>query len=303
MKNDKILKKLNKVSPDKNTGIGIRGARDRKSDTSLAGRRTFDTMSFGHNPFEVPRRKSFLPFLFLAAAILLLSLIIYFVVYLNTYYKSDDVAQAALISDEAVLVVESSYGISFLPKSGIGELGFVFYPGGKVEHEAYAVLARKLAENDIVACIVEMPFRLAVLNANGVKAVFPEYQNVKKWYLGGHSLGGAMAAEYIRKNPDDHGIKGLILLAAYGTKDISASKLPTLSIYGSQDQVLNMKNYHAGKAFLPEGYREVVIEGGNHAQFGNYGIQKGDGLPAISKDKQMDLTVNAILEFIKETSK
>lgn len=303
MKNDKILKKLNKVSPDKSTGISIRGVRERKSDTSLAGRRTFDTMSFGHNPFEVPKRKSFLPFFLIGFAILFIALIIYGVVYLNTYYKADDLAQAALLSDEAVLVVETDSGISFLPKSGIGELGFIFYPGGKVEHEAYAVLAKELAQEGIVACLVEMPFRLAVFNSNGAKPFFSEYKDVKKWYLGGHSLGGAMAAEYVRKNPDNHGLQGLILLAAYATKDIRSSKLPTLSIYGTKDEVLSMKNYDAGKEFLPEGSMEVVIEGGNHAQFANYGIQKGDGLPLISAQKQMDLTLQSILDFIEKTSK
>lgn len=300
MKDDKILKKLNKVSPNKGVGGGIRGSREAKSDTSLAGRRTFDTMSFGHNPFEEPKAKSYLPFFLLGLVILLVSGLIYVLVYLNTYYKADDLARAALISDENILVDETDFGVSFLPKSGIGDFGFIFYPGGKVEHEAYSLLAKGLAEEGIVSCIVKMPFRLAVLKPEAAKEVFAEYKSVKHWYLGGHSLGGAMVAQYIDKNPELHNVEGLIFLAAYATKDIKGSQLPVLSIYGTMDQVLNMKNYEEGKQFLPEGYVELILEGANHGQFGNYGFQKGDGFPGISAQQQMDMTIDAIVDFIKK---
>jgi hypothetical protein len=41
-----------------------------------------------------------------------------------------------------------------------------------------------------------------------------------------------------------------------------------------------------------------VIEGGNHAGFGNYGAQAGDGTSSIGNDAQQAVAAQAILDFI-----
>ena len=114
--------------------------------------------------------------------------------------------------------------------------------------------------------------------------------------VGGHSLGGAMAASYLSEHTED--FEGLILLCAYSTADLSDSDIDVLSVYGSEDGVLNMENYEANKVNLPEGYTEVVIEGGCHAYFGAYGAQDGDGEPSISAEQQWEMTAQAIAEFV-----
>ena len=115
------------------------------------------------------------------------------------------------------------------------------------------------------------------------------------WYIGGHSLGGAMAASYAANHSEQ--LTGVILFAAYPTKMLDAS-LTEISIYGSEDGVLNMQNVGAGKAYAPDAFYEYVIEGGNHAQFGNYGKQKGDGEAAISAQEQQRRTVDFILNAL-----
>ena len=129
--------------------------------------------------------------------------------------------------------------------------------------------------------------------AEGIQAQYPEIEN---WYIGGHSLGGAMAASYVSDHADKY--NGLILLGSYSTADLSNSNLNILSIYGSEDKILNQEKYSDNKSNLPNDFTEIIIEGGNHAQFGMYGIQEGDGIPTISNSKQIELTATYIINNI-----
>lgn len=106
-----------------------------------------------------------------------------------------------------------------------------------------------------------------------------------------------MAAEYASQNADC--LQGLIFLASYSTKDLSDTQLKVLSLYGSEDQVLNKDKVVQGRELMPETYVEHEIAGGNHAQFGDYGAQKGDGTAAISAEEQQQETVRQILTFIQ----
>ena len=72
----------------------------------------------------------------------------------------------------------------------------------------------------------------------------------------------------------------------------------TLELYGSRDGVLNLRMRSFADRFLPEDAEVEVIEGGNHAQFGSYGIQKGDGTADITADEQQNVTARKILEMM-----
>ncbi len=170
--------------------------------------------------------------------------------------------------------------------------GFVFYPGGLVSYESYLPLMIKCAKKGIACFIIEMPSDFAILDMYAANRVLKRYTDISDWYLGGHSLGGAMAANYISSHTDEY--KGLILLAAYSTQDISSSNLKVLCVYGSNDGVLNKDKYEKYKSNLPSNYVELVIEGGNHAQFGNYGSQSGDGDATITASEQQEKTALAI---------
>jgi pimeloyl-ACP methyl ester carboxylesterase len=136
-----------------------------------------------------------------------------------------------------------------------------------------------------------MPFNLAVFDINAAEEVYPRFSDIDTWYIGGHSLGGAMASSYA--DGASKKLAGIILLGAYS---VGEESIPTLAIYGSQDQVLD-------KSKLNPSQLQFMIEGGNHANFGNYGNQKGDGVASISREEQQQKTVDSILNFMTDTSK
>ena len=172
------------------------------------------------------------------------------------------------------------------------EKALIFYPGAKVATEAYAPLMYQLAESGIDCFLVDMLFHMAFFGMNRAEEIMQEY-NYEAWYLGGHSLGGAMAANFAADYVEDHtdGIRGLLLLAAYPTKDLSTSDMSVVTIcLQSMDKIV------AGRELMPQDYKEVCIEGGNHAQFGSYGAQKGDGTAAIPAEEQWARTVEVFIE-------
>lgn len=179
------------------------------------------------------------------------------------------------------------------------ERGLIFYPGGLVEYESYFPLLLHCAENGITCYIVEMPLNLAFMNKKAGEKIVALHPEIKHWYMAGHSLGGAFAAEFISKHTAS--FDGLILLAAYSTNDLSASGLRVLSIYGSNDKVLQMDKYQDNKKNLPpvgKGLTEIIIDGGNHAGFASYGPQKGDGEADISAEEQQSKTAEEICSWI-----
>ena len=185
----------------------------------------------------------------------------------------------------------------FLPEGEI-KAGFIFYPGGKVDYAAYTPLMAECANKGILCVVVEMPFNLAVFGLTKGMNVIEEFPEVENWYIGGHSLGGSMAANCASTYPDS--FKGVVLLAAYSTADIT--NFPVLSVYGKNDKVMEMSNYDKYRENLPSDYSdkfiEKVIAGGNHAYFGMYGEQKGDGEAAIENSEQIRLTSLEIINFI-----
>ena len=216
-------------------------------------------------------------------------------VYISIYYKPLPTMSEDFPCSELVTVEDNEDFTAFVP-NGKATLGFVFYPGGKVDDEAYHPLLQTLAEYGILSAVAKMPFRLAVLDQNAADEVCESYPDIENWYIGGHSLGGAMAASHLAKN--EEGFKGLVLLGAYSTKDLSHTDAKVLSIYGSNDGVMNRKKYEKGLSYMPKSFSEYVIDGGNHAYFGAYGEQRGDGKSTVSNAEQILLTATEIYLFI-----
>ncbi|AZK48654.1 alpha/beta hydrolase [Paenibacillus lentus] len=224
---------------------------------------------------------------------LLLLVIGAFYMYTLDYYRADEAAVQAIASQEnSVDSLEKMW--VFYPEQGqSSDSALIFYPGGKVEAAAYAPLLKQLSQQGITCVLLKMPFNLAVFDMNAADRVFEQLplSEVKHWYIGGHSLGGAMASSYASKHVDK--LEGMILLGAYS---VGATELPTLAIYGSEDMIMD-------SAKLDNTPNQHVIEGGNHAYFGNYGEQKGDGLATITREEQQRQTVEEIIDFILDEEK
>ena len=224
-----------------------------------------------------------------------LAIVIGCAVYVGNYYRVDNEAVAEFLSSEMKTAVLSTDGDGHIiaTPSEI-KAGLIFYPVGKVAAEAYVPLMVALAERGILCVLTPMPYNLAVLDVNAAKGVQDKFPEVESWYIGGHSLGGSMAASYLSDNTDD--FDGLILLGSYSTKDVSDCRV--ITILGSEDEVTNMKKYEKYKVNIPLGCEEVLITGGNHAYFGMYGEQKGDGRATITPAEQIIRTAGRIAGFI-----
>ena len=236
-------------------------------------------------------------FIITSSIVLVLAIIIgACAIYLGDYYRADEGAIAVFNADESITVSVSDNGnVIFEPQNATR--GFIFYPGGKVEHHAYEPLLAELAREGVLCVIVKMPFNLAVFDVNAADGIQEQYPEIEDWYIGGHSLGGSMAASYLKKNAENY--KGLVLLGSYSTANLSETDLKVLSIYGSEDQVMNREKYGENQSNLPDGFTEIVIDGGCHACFGMYGAQDGDGTPTISNREQIALTAEYIIEMMK----
>ena len=220
----------------------------------------------------------------MAAGLLLLAVLGAGYTYLNAGYTADETALAAMAPGEGITVTLPTEDLVIF---GAEEpsAGLIFYPGGKVEHLAYAPLLRALAREGITCVLTEMPFDLAVLDMDAAEKARAQLPEIERWYIGGHSLGGAMAAACAAEHLADY--EGVILLAAYSTKDLNHSDLKVISLYGNKDTVLDMDKYREYRTNLPTDTVEAVLEGGNHAQFGSYGPQEGDGTATVLPEEQI----------------
>lgn len=214
------------------------------------------------------------------------------IVYFSIYYHPDNSAKDYLRSSGSVEVKQNDEGYCF---DGPGnENAIAFFPGAKVDEKAYAPLMFKLAEAGVDCYLIAPPLNMAMADGNAPDKLMSEH-DYDHWYIMGHSLGGAVAANYCSEKPDN--ADGVILLAAYPTEKIP-DRVRLLSIYGTKDNCLEIDVYKESKVNWPKDSIEVVIEGGNHSGFGNYGAQRGDGEADITADEQQTKTVNEIIKFL-----
>ena len=236
---------------------------------------------------QMPRRKKRL----LAGGIVLLVLAVLagtFFWYVSDYYPADEIALEVLAQDSTVTVQDD---LTILSPSYPTDTAIIFYPGAKVEAAAYLPLLDQLRQTGLTCILVEMPFHLAIFDVNAAEDVMSQFPDIQHWYIAGHSMGGAMASQFASEHPDE--VDGLILLGAYLYGNYPPSD--TLTIYGSLNQSVEDKIDYTENV--------IEIEGGNHAQFGNYGPQEGDLPATISVEEQQAQTVEAISDFIAQRQK
>jgi hypothetical protein len=207
-------------------------------------------------------------------------------------------ALIALQSDSEVTVTTEPW-LVFQPTNQVPTTGLIIYPGGRVDPRAYAPIAHSIAAQGYLVVIVPMPLNLAVFGANRAESVIQSYPDIQNWVIGGHSLGGSMAALYADKHRDQ--INGLVLWASYpaSSNDLSDSNTKVISIFGTQDGLATKDKIDASRVLLPADTTWVPIEGGNHGQFGWYGDQPGDNPATISRQDQQSQIIQATLDFLK----
>lgn len=209
-----------------------------------------------------------------------------FLLYAADFYKADEVALEVMESDSTLRVQDNFIVVSpELPS----DTALIFYPGAKVEYLAYVPILEKIRQNCGITCIlVKMPFNMAIFDANAADTIMDQFPDITNWYIGGHSMGGAMASDYASKNQEK--VIGLILLGAYIYGNYPDEN--TLTVYGSFNTSVEERITYTENI--------VVIDGGNHAQIGNYGKQAGDPDATISSEEQQRIAVEAVRKFIED---
>lgn len=232
----------------------------------------------------VAKKKNRLKRLLLVTLLLLVLLTGGFFWYVSDYYRAEDLAVTVLFQGDNIVQQDN---LTILSPSAPSSTALIFYPGAKVEAIAYLPLLDQIRRTGVTCILVDMPFHMAIFDSDAAQDMMDQFPDVEHWYLAGHSMGGAMASQFASKHPQQ--VDGLILLGAYLYGDYPVEQ--TLTVYGSLNQSVEDK--------LDYTENVVEIQGGNHAQFGNYGPPKGD-LPAdISSQEQQKQTVTAIQDFLE----
>jgi hypothetical protein len=238
---------------------------------------------------------------FIWGSLLVFLVIATFYIYLNAVtYQPSEQALTAFQSDKQVQVTEVKDGYKF--EAVIGESkepNIIFYPGGLVEPVSYSPLARELAKAGHRVYIADMPLNLAIFGQNKADSFLREFPE-ESFVIGGHSLGGVFAARYALEHTEK--FKGVFFFASYADEggSIKDTELSVLQITGSNDAVLNYDKWESSKSNLPSNTTYITIDGGNHGQFGSYGMQDHDKEPTISESTQIEKTVMAMKDWFSQ---
>lgn len=217
-------------------------------------------------------------------------------IYISDYYRSSHSLEEYIKQSSTTITEENA--LITIEGNNDTETGIIFYPGGKVEYTAYIKLLEPLAKAGYTCYIPKMPANLAVFGKNKAEDIMSANKDIHIWYLAGHSLGGAMASAYAAEHSDE--LKGIIFLGSYPAYDLSKTNLDMLSIKGSEDGVLDKEKYNEAKSYAPQSVIYEILEGGNHAHFGDYGDQTGDGVAATTAETQQKQTIQSIEKFITQ---
>jgi len=229
---------------------------------------------------------------------LLAALVLGFVIWGSTPAQPMPVVFDTVLRNPADASTNKAW-LSFMPDGVPPETGFIIYPGGHVDYRAYAPTAQAIADQGYLVVIVRMPLSLAVFDPNAAAQVIGGHPEIKHWAVGGHSLGGAMAASFVYNHPGE--VDGLVLWGSYpaANNDLSGAYLQVVSISGTLDGLSTPEKIAASISLLPPDTIWVAIEGGNHAQFGWYGDQSGDNPATISREEQQAQIVRASVDLLK----
>lgn len=208
-------------------------------------------------------------------------------------------ALVALESNPELAVSQGDW-LVFQPLQDPPTAGLIFYPGGRVDPRGYAPLLREIAAAGYLVVVPRMPINMAAFNPNAADQIITHYPEITTWTIGGHSLGGTMAAQYTGNHPDL--ISGLVIWASYpaNSADIASLEIPVLTIYGTLDPGATENDLSNRKDLYPEGASYLAVQGGDHHQFGSYLTSPDKNYATISRDEQHKLIVQATLELLEE---
>lgn len=243
-------------------------------------------------PSRLGRRRAGRILLAILAVVALI--VVGFLVYAAMVMRGDRAAAINVWTNPAIAVTSTDHSIIMAPTGHAAGSGLVFIPGAKVDPYAYMYKLSGIVEKAGVTVVITKPtLNLAFFDQRLLSTFTSDVPAVSKWYVGGHSLGGVRAC-MLADSPD---VAGLVLFGSFCANDLSASAVKVLSISGSEDGLSTPSKIADSKNLLPADAQFVVIEGADHASFGDYGPQPGDGVATITSSQARDEITAALASF------
>ncbi|WP_144760848.1 alpha/beta hydrolase [Curtobacterium sp. 9128] len=208
----------------------------------------------------------------------LLVVVVVFLVWANIVMQGTRSAALQVWRDDRVAVRDAGDAVVMTPTGTANGVGVVFVPGAKVDPYAYMATFRQVVARGTTVVITKPTLHLAFFDLRPLSTFESHAPDVRTWAVGGHSLGGVRACQLA----DDPGVAGLLLLGSYCANDLSGSGLDVLSVSGSRDGLSTPEKVDAARHELPASATTTEVQGANHADFGAYGPQPGDGVATIS---------------------
>jgi hypothetical protein len=234
------------------------------------------------------------------ALLALVLAIVAFVVWTQIVMAGDRRATIEVFDNAAVQVTDTGDSIVMTPTGEDGGAdasgeGLVFIPGAKVDPYAYLYkLSGAVEESGLTVVITKPTLNLAFFDQRPLSTFTEAAPGVTDWFVGGHSLGGVRACQWA----DSEDVAGLVLFGSYCANDLSQSGLPVLSIGGSNDGLSTPAKIEDASGRLPANTEFVELDGANHADFGDYGVQPGDGTSTVSDEDVRAEITDAIDAFV-----
>lgn len=240
--------------------------------------------------------------------------ILRYIIFIFLAFSCSYLPEESVQADEFLKSDNGDYAM-FYSANSIPDKAMVFIPGGLVDPFVYACWIEKLVERspEFAVLLMKYPSNLAISNIGKASKIINEFENVNHWIIGGHSLGGVVAATLVSDYPDS--FDGLVLMASWSREATNLSEWEgsVLSFYASEDQLATAGEVETNSIYLPEGtqlnepggFLEMTnktyyyeIEGGNHAGFGCYGAQDGDGDATITPVEQQEQLINVLQSYV-----
>ena len=236
----------------------------------------------------------------------LVLVLVVFLVWAHTVMAGERPAALEAWRDPDVTIRQTERSFVIEPAAGGSDVALVFIPGAKVDPAAYLwKLSGIVAESGATVVITEPTLNLAFLDTRALSAFTADAPDVAEWYVGGHSLGGVRACQLAATGADaapEPPIAGVVLFGSYCADDLSATDLRVLSLVGARDGLSTPGKVAESASLLPADAQTVLLEGANHASFGDYGPQPGDGVATASDEETRDRLAVAVSDFLASPS-
>lgn len=255
-------------------------------------------MESSSTPRERSRTRRVTTRVLLGLAALLGLMFVGFLIWANVgVLQAEPEPLAAARADPSVTIVQGPEAVVMSPTDTTSTQGLVFVPGAKVEAEAYVSnLSGIVAEDGVTVVITRPILNLAFFDLRPLTTFTDLAPGIDDWFVGGHSLGGVKACQFV----DEPQVSGLILFGSYCANDLSDAAAAVLSVSGSNDDLSTPEKIMEASDRLPADADFVEIEGANHARFGDYGVQSGDGPATISSNEMRTILTEDITAFLRE---